>query len=129
MLTLLFSPQTMPKIFFFWGFEKQTVSPAACRANRGLVRLAMKSFQGAVEDLQVGQNGHSCGDEQNTTHPKDNENGGDGPAKGPQAPTGERVARGGMGEGALDTLDCSLGRALAEGRLNSKASRDVSEYK
>lgn len=110
---------------------KQLVTPATCLANRGLVRLAMKRFRGAVEDLG-GERLKATAAKLLTMVAKkvtpdggvvDRGIGGKGgsAAAGTKTGGGETTLTG----GGLDTLDCQLGRALAEGRLQNGASREV----
>lgn len=89
------------------------------------MRFALKDFSGAVSDLRgIWANGSATLITPTSTGGGD---GGDDAARVAGEKTAERVAPGGMGERALDTLDCSLGRALAEGRLGNTASREVSQ--
>ncbi|CAM9256815.1 unnamed protein product, partial [Hapterophycus canaliculatus] len=101
------------------------VTPAACLANRGLVRFVMKRFSDATADLR--------GTPVNPTHKTSRilpppcaggaVHGGKGatPAVAATATIGTTTFAG----GALDTLDCELGRALAEGRLENRSSREA----
>lgn len=90
----------------------------------------MKRFHGAVIDLggttPSTADGRECSNALSTPAigGTDGDEGGTVRTGGTWG-TGERVAPGGLGEGALDALDCALGRALAEARLQNKASREV----
>lgn len=90
----------------------------------------MKCFHGAVIDLGgTAPPADGGGRSNESASPAvgsavDGDGGGAVPSGG-RWRTGERVAPGGRGEGALDTLDCALGRALAESRLQNEASREV----
>lgn len=90
------------------------MTPATCLANRGLVKLAMKRFRGAAEDL---------GGVLSVTAKASKDTTVEGVATA-SAATGVGAAT--LAGGALDCLDSELGRALAEGRLQDRASREVS---
>lgn len=103
------------------------MTPAACLANRGLVRLAMKRFRGAVEDLGGRLSENDNPKVAKTTKEPITPGGDDGGLKGTASAAS---ATGGgttttLAGGALDCLDSELGRALAEGRLENRASREV----
>lgn len=123
---------------------KQVATRSACLVNRGLVKFALERFYGAAEDLRgtdsrgempsstgAGSSGggndgeHSEG---RTTGVKNERGGGRGfgGGEGMCIGVGDRVRSGGRGEGALDTLDCSLARVLAEARITTKESWAVS---
>lgn len=100
----------------------QLITPAACLANRGLVRFAMERFRGAAEDLGGASlrrfkaptiGGANAGDS------------GVVPAASAGTSGSGMTALAG---GALDTLDCEIGRALADGRLDNRASREVTYF-
>lgn len=96
----------------------QLITPAACLANRGLVRFAMQRFRGAAEDLG-GASLRSF---------KAHTIGGANASDSGVVPTAAGTSGSGMtalAGGALDTLDCEIGRALADGRLDNRASREV----
>lgn len=100
----------------------QLVTPATCLANRGLVRLAMERFHGAVEDLK-GKLMDKPKVAKNTKAPI-SAGGDDGDIASAASATGGETTTT-LAGGALDGLDIELGRALAEGRLENKASREV----
>lgn len=118
---------TLSFLFLSTGCQKpntQLVTPATCLANRGLVKLAMKRFHGAVEDL---------GGMLSAT-PKVSKYSKATTAVGGVDPRGKGVAAAAaaavagtttLAGGALDCLDSELGRALAEGRLQHRAPREV----
>lgn len=92
----------------------QLVTTATCLANRGLVKLAMKRFRGAAEDLGgvVSATAKVSKNTRATTAPGD-------------VDPGDKGIAAALAGGALDCLDSELGRALAEGRLQNGASREV----
>ncbi|CAN0516496.1 unnamed protein product, partial [Ectocarpus sp. 12 AP-2014] len=94
------------------------ITPAACLANRGLVRFAMKRFRGAAEDLG-GASLRSF--KAPTIGGANTSDSGVVPAAAGTSGSGMTALAG----GALDTLDCEIGRALADGRLDNRASREA----
>ena len=109
--------------FLFVVPEKRTpVTRGACLINRGLVRFAMKSFSGAVEDL--GGAGASGGHGRSNVGPPPSVIGGPPLINGKEGNDAAVAAACGSVGGRL-ALDCSLARALAEGRLECKTSRKV----
>lgn len=82
----------------------------------------MKRFAGAADDLGGTPHDGSANSDTAVAREVTEALGGD------HAGTGERMALSSRGEGALDTLDCSLGRSLAEARLQSAASREVKQH-
>jgi len=103
----------------------QLVTPATCLANRGLVRLAMKRFRGAVEDLggELGDNPKVAKSPKAPVAAGGDESGFKGTPSAVSTTGGGMTAT--LAGGALDCLDSELGRALAEGRLENRASREV----
>ncbi|CAB1115628.1 unnamed protein product [Ectocarpus sp. CCAP 1310/34] len=93
------------------------ITPAACLANRGLVRFAMQRFRGAAEDL----GGASLKSFKAPTI------GGANTSDSGVVPAAAGTPGSGMtlAGGALDTLDCEIGRALADGRLDNRVSREA----
>lgn len=108
-----------------WLRTKQLVTPAACLANRGLVRFVMKRFGDAAADLRGApvHPTHRTPGNLPASYAGGAGRGGKGitPALGSTAASGKTS----FARGALDTFDCELGRALAEGRLENRASREV----
>lgn len=107
------------------------MTPATCLANRGLVRLAMKRFRDAVEDLGGEPLKPTAAGLLKIAKKMTPDGGGVDPGvgggKGGSATSGTKTGGGEttLTGGGLDTLDCQLGRALAEGRLKNGASREV----
>ncbi|CAM9131600.1 unnamed protein product, partial [Scytosiphon promiscuus] len=101
------------------------VTPAACLANRGLVRFVMKRFRDAEADLKGAPT--DATHRMARTRPAPCEGGAFRAGKIATQAVASMVASGttAFAGGALDTLDCELGRALAEGRLEDRASRET----